>query len=309
MSTKYGHLVVGVVAGLLVTTPALAIQLTQVTFGAPQPYTQSEFDPAWSPDGSRLAFSADFYAPGAFESWWYIGLLELPGGTPAEFQPTTDIDGVYYNVHPVWSPDGTQLAFRGGYPVGGLWLASVATGVADRLTDEMPASLAWSPDGTRIAIEAPWGVIRVVDVMGGVVSPLVPQADAHNPAWSADGSKLAYDSGGQIWVLEIATGMAMQVTTAPGNNQHPSWSPNGHWIAYGSGADLWVIGSTGGPAMQLTSGPAYESQPVWSPDGQRIAFTIWNPNDGLHIWVASDLPKFTVPVSATSWSAVKQVYR
>lgn len=313
LSTHYARLVVGVLAGPMITTPAMAIQLTQVTFGAPQPFSQSEFDPAWSPDGSRLAFSADFYSPGAFESWWFIGLVELPGGTPLEFQPTTDIEGVYYNVHPVWSPDGTQLAFRGGYPVGGLWLASVATGAASLLVNEVPASLAWSPDGTRIAVEAPWGVIRVVDVMGGLVSPLVLHADAHNPAWSTDGSKLAYDSGGQIWVLEIVTNMAMQVTAGAGNHQHPTWSPNGHWIAFasgpGDGSDLWVVGSTGGGAMQLTSGPAHEQQPVWSPDGQRIAFTIWDPNDGLHVWVASDLPKFTVPVSSTSWSAVKQVYR
>ena len=301
-----------VLAGLLLTPPAAALQLTQVTFGVPAPSSQSEFDPAWSPDGNRLAVSGDFFSPGAFESWWFVGLVELPGGVPVEFEATVGFDHVYYNQHPVWSPDGTQIAFRGGYPSGGLWLASVATGAARLLIAELPNSLDWSPDGTKIAFAVPAG-IRVVDVASGSFVPPVPQSGAQNPEWSADGSKLAYDFGGYIWVLDVATAVATQVSTGPGNHQHPTWSPDGHWIAFasgpGDGADLWVIGSAGGAAIQLTSGPAYEREPVWSPDGERIAFTVWNPNDGPHVWVASDLPTFTVPVRNASWSALKRMYR
>lgn len=309
---SHAIVVVAVFAGLLITPPAAAIQLTQVTFGVQQPSSQSEFDPAWSPDGNRLVVSGDLFSPGAFESWWFVGLVDLPSGGLSEFQATVGFDHVYYNQHPVWSPDGTQIAFRGGYPAGGMWLASVATGTARLLVAELPNSLAWSPDGTRIAFEVS-AAIRVVDVAGGSVSPLVPQSGAHNPAWSPDGSKLAYDSGGYIWVLDVATGLATQVSTGAGNHQHPTWSPDGHWIAFasgpGDGSDLWVIGSAGGDAIQLTTGPAYEREPAWSPDGQRIAFTIWSPNEGLHVWVASDLPRFTVSVSNTSWSAMKRMYR
>jgi TolB protein len=305
-------LLASVLGCLLITSRVEAIQLTQVTFGVPQPDALSEYDPAWSPDGSRLAFTGDYYAAGAFEPWWFIGLVAVPNGVPSEFEAIVGRDHVYYNLHPAWSPDGSQIAFSGGYPSSGLWLASVATGASAQLINQLPASLAWSPDGTRIAFEVS-GVIRSVDVAGGSISPLVPQTDAHNPAWSLDGAKLAYDSNGQIWELDLSTGVSHQITSGAGNHQHPTWSPDGHWLAFASGAgggsDLWVIRSDGSNAMQLTSGPAIESQPAWSPDAQRIAFVIWSHNEGSHVWVASDLPTLPVAINPASWSSVKQLYR
>lgn len=83
--------------------PGHSLQLTQLTFGVSPPATQSEFEPAWAPDGSRLACSVDIFTPGAFESYWFIGLVGASGGAMSELHA----EKVYYNQRPTWSPDGT----------------------------------------------------------------------------------------------------------------------------------------------------------------------------------------------------------
>jgi Tol biopolymer transport system component len=114
----------------------------QVTVSLPGGRVASS-GPAWSPDGSRLAFAAGM--PGAL-SLWVMGAngQNLQRVTTS---PSSDID-------PAWSPDGKQLAFlRGSSPANELMIVELASkaeralGVGGR--NRNPA---WAPDGARIAV-------------------------------------------------------------------------------------------------------------------------------------------------------------
>jgi Tol biopolymer transport system component len=99
--------------------------------------------PAWSPDGTRLAFAAGL--PGALSLW-------IMGANGQNLQrvttsPSSDID-------PAWSPDGKRLAFlRGASPLNELVIVDVATKAERTISvggrNRHPA---WSPDGARIAL-------------------------------------------------------------------------------------------------------------------------------------------------------------
>src|SRR5689334_16392770 len=110
-------------------------------------------------------------------------LLVLPF-TGAAAHASTD---VAFLRGPVWSPDGTRLAYvleRGGL-----------------------------------------GRIYVVDSTGRnrhVVGPRQPWQQGLT--WAPDGSGLAYVSGRQLWRLDLATGAATQLTTRPDQDlMQPAW--------------------------------------------------------------------------------------
>ena len=99
--------------------------------------------PAWSPDGSRLAFQA------YHRDTWNIWTMRADGS-----ELTQVTSGPFDDREPTWSPDGQRLAFSadrsGNYDV---WAVTLASGALTKLTDSpandsMPA---WSPDGREIA--------------------------------------------------------------------------------------------------------------------------------------------------------------
>src|SRR6266540_4328898 len=99
--------------------------------GAPVPMPLGGERPSWSPDGRRLAFSANLTVANADGS----GYEELRR---------------YPSRHPTWSPDGRFIAFGGGG-----WetpdIYTIGSDGADERDLGLGADLAWSPDGSRIA--------------------------------------------------------------------------------------------------------------------------------------------------------------
>ena len=110
----------------------------------------SSEDPAWSPDGSKIAFArgGDLYTMNP-DGTDQVNITNTPGA--AESAPN-------------WSPDGTMLAFARD---GGVWRTTVGISGALRLTDGTDP--AWSPDGNRIAftrIDASTSSLRTVNDSG-----------------------------------------------------------------------------------------------------------------------------------------------
>jgi Tol biopolymer transport system component len=290
------------------TTPVTALQLTQVTFGVAPPWESYQSEPAWSEDGTYIAFTGAYWVPGG-EPFFTIEIVAPAGGTPPQFDP-----GVYSNGHPAWSPDGSHIAFETFlYGAIGIWIAPLGLGNAIQLTmDGYDRKPTWSPNGVEVAFERN-GQIWLVPASGGSATPLTNGSGAHNPAWSPDGSKLAYDQGGRLWVLDLAQHTSIPITSESTSDEHPSWSPDGGWIVFTSRRvgtpALWVVAASGGAPMQLTTGDTHDIDPVWSPDGSSIAFTSYRGGAGDHIWIASDLPDFTVQVESTTWTEVKSKFR
>jgi TolB protein len=198
-------------------------------------------------------------------------------------QPTqlTD-DGDY----PVWSPDGSRIAFLAGRVNAqyGLYVMSADGSDRKRVCDERAASVppSWSPDGTQIAF-ASGRDIWVVDADGGDLLNLTRDAglDAY-PAWSPDGAWIAFQgvrqgNEGIFVVRPDGTGLK-RLTHSPRADRFPRWSPDGTKIVFERfpdedremrlGRDVWLMNADGSDQRKLVE---FAIDPVWSHDGRTIA--------------------------------------
>jgi TolB protein len=146
-----------------------------------------------------------------------------------------------YIGEPIFSPDGTQIAFfrtkAGISPQGAGAIFTVNADGSDlrRITPWGGAFMnqSWSPDGQWIAYQRPYGVLTLVHPDGGqphdIPLALPPGAGAANPAWSPDGQwivfSVARDGTANIYMARPDGASLAQITKAPGvDEQHPTWT-------------------------------------------------------------------------------------
>jgi Tol biopolymer transport system component len=128
-----------------------------------------EWDPAYSPDGSRIAFVR--YECGGLSGFGtprcsgpgrsLIGIRDLASGEVTLLEETRVSQDEGWLNQPTWSPDGTEIAYhRASVPAEdfeyprptSLWIAEAdGSGVRKLVTPGVGADPDWSPDGTRIA--------------------------------------------------------------------------------------------------------------------------------------------------------------
>jgi Tol biopolymer transport system component/predicted Ser/Thr protein kinase len=163
------------------------------------PTLEALLSPAFSPDGSRLAYTALLAGGGRRRS-----LAISPSGGGA---PTIVADG----YAPSWSPDGSQLAFLWIKPDGSIPVAIVAVG-SGRMPREIgvPGVNApeWSPSGKWIAVSTFMGLTLVSP--DGKDLRMLPALNSPALAWSKDSRTiygLAYNSDPPaLKALDVATG-------------------------------------------------------------------------------------------------------
>jgi Tol biopolymer transport system component len=241
-------------------------------------------DPAWSPDGRRIAFLSR--RDGEQE----IYVVNADG---SQLQRLTH--SARFEFGPAWSPDGRKIAFtrltRGN---GGLFVMNADGSGQRRLTYargwSFPGGAAWSPDGRMLAFSAHNdgdAELYVINADGSKRRNLTrnPAGDVFR-AWLPDGRiVLASDrnGNGDLYVMNADGGGLRNLSRDWGQDLPRSrywpWavlSPGGDKVFFvrgnGSRGSLYVMNADGSGRRKLVERMKGDVPPVWSPDGRRIAF-------------------------------------
>ena len=220
-------------------------------------------EPAWSPDGTRVAFVTRLDEDGM--RLYYV---EVETGNIVRFPFGGDgLSG------PAWSPDGSKLAYvsYSNIRVNNL----DGTGFA-QLTNSGYAP-AWSPDGSRIAFSSTRdgnSEIYVMNADGTGQTRLTNHAAQDgNPYWSPDGSKIAFtsyrDGNPEIYKMNADGTGQTRLTNNAADDTHPAWSGDGAKIVFsstrtGGVSKLYVMNADGtGQTAITSSGTSTEYNPDW----------------------------------------------
>jgi Tol biopolymer transport system component len=346
----------GLISNIWVMNPdgSGATPLTQLTA-----VSSDSIGPAWSPNGSKIAFDSKGALDGSNASNLFtnVWVMNADGSGRTPITTLTHVSGITF-LPPAWSPDGGHIACHSPRALDGsdaaspnninnIWLmnpdGSNQTPLS-KLTKTSSANPVWSPDGSRIAFESS----RVLDGADAAIATVtnlwVMNADGSGPTpvtklmatnvssvgpvWSPDGTKIAFlstraldgsdtlDTNGiaNLWVMNAdgsgATPLT-RLTTAFTDISSPVWAPDGSKIGFSSsraldGSDAvdtngtsnaWVVNADGSgatPLTKLTALFANSSFSAWSPDGSKVFFASRRaldgsdanaPNSTLNIWV------------------------
>ena len=287
--------------------------------------TTTGFDPAWSPDGTMLAFGTeavrDPYSRSATSELWSV---DLASGASKKLV-TSDA------VQPAWSPHGDRIAFwtntqgqrdiqtvaaAGGTPV---------HVTRDAATDWAPE---WSPDGRwlyfisdrggspnlwRVAIDEKSGAAS------GAAEPITNGVRALASArFSRDGSRMAIAATDRSFELSMYAfdpakpdKPTLKSTIRSASLGWCAPSSDGSWLACTARTgqeDLVLLRSDGSETRRLTDDPFKDRIATWSPDGRTLSF-MSTRTGGWELWAIEadgsglrQLTDFKITIGWGAWS-------
>ena len=221
--------------------------------------------PAWSPDGTKIAFVHD---------------QEIYVMNAADSNQIRLTYNATYDSSPAWSPDGSKIAFH-SYRDGNhnIYVMNADGSDQTRLTSDIREEYhpTWSPDGRRIAFVAetpPYGRLNIYWMdADGSNQEQITNTDAidHFPAWSPDGRRIAFasnrDGNFEIYVMNADGSNQIRLTTYEGEDTSPTWSPGSDQIAFVSerenNIDIYIMNYDGSNLVRITTHGAYDKTPSW----------------------------------------------
>ncbi len=246
--------------------------------------------PRWSPDGTRIAYTAD----GQIHLRWMD-----TGETATLTQLTESPSGLR------WSPDGRHLAFNKLVPYAPPTLAAppkAPPGAEWADPPIMEDRFKSTQDGVGY-LDFGYSHIFVIPVDGGTPTQ-VTSGDFHHSsaaAWSPDGTRLVFSSNrnpdwvhdyrnSELYIASVLTGEIRALTDRPGPDASPAVSPDGRRIAFVGYEDrvrtyqvsrLQVMNLDGSGHRVITADLDRSiSNPVWAADGSGIYFQYDDEGNG-----------------------------
>jgi serine/threonine protein kinase/Tol biopolymer transport system component len=224
-------------------------------------YPGLERDPAFSPDGTKVAF--------AWQRASRQGFSICVKPVNSEDAPTILTDGLYEDWGPAWSPDGRKIAFRRKSKESGIYWVGQDGGpenfvapIAPQDQETLP-QLSWSRDGKWIAApdrDAGGSThINLLSLRSDEIRKLTsnPTGIDHAPAFSPDGKSLAYASCRHsvspcdIYILDLGRGLEprqqRRITDQGIYVRGIAWAPDGRSLVYSAGRNksqdtyLWRV--------------------------------------------------------------------
>ncbi|MDE2712226.1 MAG: CehA/McbA family metallohydrolase [Acidobacteriota bacterium] len=293
-----GPAVVALVAGLLWTAPGAGAQMTPLRYPAvaggqirvenylvPRVTSWPAY-PAWSPDGTEIAFALD----------GRLWVLPAAGGEARQLTGGPDDPAATYDFEPDWSPDGRFVVFS--RDVDGnldIWRVGSRGGIPERLTNHpaMDFHPRAAAGGSVVYSSAESGSfdIRMVGpdgsdtlVWGGDSNEIQPDPGPEFGPGLPGGFLVAvsnrsdYPGTGGIFRIEGQGDYRELHVEETTFRTRPAVSPDGSLIAFASDIrgsyDLFLLPADGGLPFRLTRDDDWdEKDPAWSPDGQELVFT------------------------------------
>jgi len=213
--------------------------------------------PAFSPDGSRIAFSWDGDLEGkGNKDQLHIYVKAVGEGAPKQLT----FAAAGKDLAAEWSPDGRSIAFCRQSPgISDYEIYTVPSeGGAEHKVGEGGLGVSWSADGKTLAL-----------------------------ARKMSGAPPSQEFGG-ISLLSLETGQS-QILTASHQDNLPRFSPDGKWIAFTrqlseTTNEMFVISANGGAERQLTFDKAGTAGAAWTADSREIVFGSTRNGAGRAFW-------------------------
>jgi len=271
-------------------------QLSMVERTRPLVSIADTSSPAFSPDGTSVAFSRNSSDPGIY-------VTQVGSDRPLRLTTSKN------DCCPVWSPDGRWIGFTryenhqaaiyivpsdgGGEHRESLEKAVAAQTAAFKLSGAGSAENQFepvSPENAENKLKAEKNLVTQATLLGlaalgyaerkietGAVIPQHGEID-----WSPDGKSIAFSGPSGLYAVTIDNSTVRRITTAPPQSEDwgPQFSPDGRDLLFvrnhqvGQPNELWITPATGGEgARLLTERGTIDSPAQWSYDGRSVIFS------------------------------------